>query len=72
MIISTSSYNIQLTRGIDIIATEALHHDLEPLQVDISSVEENVTAAIRHGSKRVKRALFETHVPPQHDRLEPN
>ena len=40
-------------------------------QISIETVKEDVTTAIRHGSKRVKKALNETDQPAQH-RLEQN
>jgi hypothetical protein len=38
-------------------------------KIAVETIEEDVTTAIRLGSKRVKRALFETDIPPQRHQL---
>jgi hypothetical protein len=41
-------------------------------KISVETVEEDVTTAIRLGSKRVKKALLETTTPPQRRQIEQN
>lgn len=67
MIVSTSSYTVQLTEDIDQLARNTLHSDLNRLADDILSVDVCVNDINGHQHGASKQAIIRAHLRNRHE-----